>query len=99
MPACPCPNSVLSSFVSCTYMGDRNFRDAPWVLSCSTFSGFMLNNMRLRHLFPLLLAFLSFASVAKADVAVLLEEPYSYDGALAGTGQIGRASCRERVER
>jgi hypothetical protein len=24
--------------------------------------------------------------MAKADVAVLLEEPYSYDGALAGTG-------------
>lgn len=29
---------------------------------------------------------LCFASTVRADVAVLLEEPYSYDGALAGTG-------------
>lgn len=34
-----------------------------------------------------LLAFLFFGAVgARADVAVLLEEPYSYDGAFAGTG-------------
>jgi hypothetical protein len=33
-----------------------------------------------------LLALICFAPAARADVAVLLEEPYSYDGALAGTG-------------
>jgi len=41
--------------------------------------------MRLRLLIPLLL-FSCLAPAARADVAVLLEEPYSYDGALAGTG-------------
>jgi hypothetical protein len=36
---------------------------------------------------PLLLILLAaFAPRARADVAVLLEEPYSYDGAFAGTG-------------
>jgi hypothetical protein len=34
----------------------------------------------------ILLALLWLAPQSKADVAVLLEEPYSYDGALAGTG-------------
>jgi hypothetical protein len=34
----------------------------------------------------ILLALLWFAPQSKADVAVLLEEPYSYDGAFAGTG-------------
>jgi hypothetical protein len=33
-----------------------------------------------------LLGLVTFAPITKADVAVLLEEPYSYDGALAGTG-------------
>jgi hypothetical protein len=41
----------------------------------------------LRTLVVSLLALLFFGAVgARADVAVLLEEPYSYDGALAGTG-------------
>jgi hypothetical protein len=39
---------------------------------------------KLRWLVPLI--FLAVASRARADVAILLEEPYSYDGALAGTG-------------
>jgi hypothetical protein len=34
----------------------------------------------------ILLALLWLVPRAKADVTVLLEEPYSYDGALAGTG-------------
>jgi hypothetical protein len=38
----------------------------------------------LRGLAPLLL--LGMASCARADIAILLEEPYSYDGAFAGTG-------------
>jgi hypothetical protein len=42
--------------------------------------------MRLRLPIRLLLALLWFAPATRADVAVLLEEPYSYDGALAGTG-------------
>ena len=42
--------------------------------------------MRLRLLISLLLACVCLTPVAHADVAVLLEEPYSYDGALAGTG-------------
>ena len=33
-----------------------------------------------------LLAVLAFAAPARADVAILLEEPYSLDGSLAGTG-------------
>jgi hypothetical protein len=33
-----------------------------------------------------LLAFAAFAPASRADVAVLLEEPYSLDGSLAGTG-------------
>jgi hypothetical protein len=42
--------------------------------------------MRLaKALFPLIL-FLCLGVSARADVAVLLEEPYSYDGAFAGTG-------------
>jgi hypothetical protein len=41
----------------------------------------------LRILVVGLLALLTFGAVgARADVAVLLEEPYSYDGAFAGTG-------------
>ncbi len=41
----------------------------------------------LRILVTSLLALLFFgAAAARADVAVLLEEPYSYDGAFAGTG-------------
>jgi hypothetical protein len=41
----------------------------------------------LRILVVSLLALLGFGAVgARADVAVLLEEPYSYDGAFAGTG-------------
>src|SRR5436305_489107 len=43
--------------------------------------------MRLRLLIiRMLLGLVTFAPIAKADFAVLLEEPYSYDGALAGTG-------------
>ncbi len=42
--------------------------------------------MRRRLLIWLLLGLACLAPMAKADVAVLLEEPYSYDGALAGTG-------------
>ena len=42
--------------------------------------------MRLAKLIVLLLALLWLVPQANADVTVLLEEPYSYDGALAGTG-------------
>jgi hypothetical protein len=42
--------------------------------------------MRLTRPIGLLALLLSGASRARADVAVLLEEPYSYDGAFAGTG-------------
>ena len=42
--------------------------------------------MRLARLGSLLSLLLWLTPYAKADVAVLLEEPYSYDGALAGTG-------------
>lgn len=42
--------------------------------------------MRLAGLGSLLSLLLWLTPYAKADVAVLLEEPYSYDGALAGTG-------------
>jgi len=42
--------------------------------------------MRLARLTWLLSLLLWLAPRAQADVAVLLEEPYSYDGALAGTG-------------
>jgi hypothetical protein len=42
--------------------------------------------MRPATIFGLLLALLGFSPLAKADITVLLEEPYSYDGALAGTG-------------
>jgi hypothetical protein len=42
--------------------------------------------MRLAKLTVLLLALLWLVPQADADVTVLLEEPYSYDGALAGTG-------------
>jgi hypothetical protein len=42
--------------------------------------------MRLAKHFGILLALLWLMPQAKADVTVLLEEPYSYDGALAGTG-------------
>jgi hypothetical protein len=44
----------------------------------------VLRPIRLTWLVPLLLLWLT--PNARADVAVLLEEPYSYDGALAGTG-------------
>jgi hypothetical protein len=36
----------------------------------------------------LLLALAAFAPVSRADVAILLEEPYSLDGSLAGTGHV-----------
>jgi hypothetical protein len=42
--------------------------------------------MRLAKLIVLLIALLWLVPQANADVTVLLEEPYSYDGALAGTG-------------
>jgi hypothetical protein len=42
--------------------------------------------MSVTRLFALLALSLGLAAGAKADVAILLEEPYSYDGALAGTG-------------
>src|SRR4029077_13779201 len=42
--------------------------------------------MRLRFPIWSLLALLYLAPAARADVTVLLEEPYSYDGAFAGTG-------------
>jgi hypothetical protein len=42
--------------------------------------------MRLKTLAWVALCLLSAAPRSRADVAVLLEEPYSYDGALAGTG-------------
>jgi hypothetical protein len=42
--------------------------------------------MRLAGLISALSLLLWFAPHARADVAVFLEEPYSYDGALAGTG-------------
>jgi hypothetical protein len=44
------------------------------------------NGMRLAKLTWMLFLFLWLVPRAQADVAVLLEEPYSYDGALAGTG-------------
>ena len=46
----------------------------------------MAVNMKLAGLCVLLLAFQWVPGMANANVAVLLEEPYSYDGALAGTG-------------
>ena len=46
----------------------------------------MAVNMKPAGLCLLLLAFHSVPGKANANVAVLLEEPYSYDGALAGTG-------------
>jgi hypothetical protein len=46
----------------------------------------MAVNMKPAGLCLLLLAFHSVPAKANANVAVLLEEPYSYDGALAGTG-------------
>ena len=42
--------------------------------------------MSVTRLCALLALTLGLAAGAKADVAILLEEPYSYDGALAGTG-------------
>jgi hypothetical protein len=42
--------------------------------------------MRLARLISLLSLLVWLAPHARADVAVFLEEPYSYDGALAGTG-------------
>jgi hypothetical protein len=42
--------------------------------------------MKLAKLVTTLSLLLSLSPYAKADVAVLLEEPYSYDGAFAGTG-------------
>jgi hypothetical protein len=42
--------------------------------------------MKLARVYVLLLAFLWVPGQANANVAVLLEEPYSYDGVLAGTG-------------
>src|SRR6202795_1790552 len=42
--------------------------------------------MSMAKLFGLLSIFLWLAPRATADVTILLEEPYSYDGALAGTG-------------
>src|SRR6266403_4141815 len=42
--------------------------------------------MKSLRLGGLLLLFLCLTPQVHADVAVLLEEPYSYDGALAGTG-------------
>ena len=44
-----------------------------------------MNTGKLGGLIAVLL-FLGFAPRAHADVTILLEEPYSYDGALAGTG-------------
>ena len=46
----------------------------------------MAVNMKPAGLCILLLAFQCVPGKANANVAVLLEEPYSYDGALAGTG-------------
>ncbi len=46
--------------------------------------GAKINWARMAALFFVLL--IGVAARARADVAVLLEEPYSYDGALAGTG-------------
>ncbi len=45
-------------------------------------------NMRIAKLGGLLLVFAALAPQAHADVAVLLEEPYSYDGTFAGTGHV-----------
>ena len=50
-------------------------------------AGWMKIISRIRFLLLVFLpAFLSFAPSSRADVTILLEEPYSYDGALAGTG-------------
>ncbi len=46
----------------------------------------MWSNLRLFHLGILLFLLIAFTPKAHADITVLLEEPYSYDGALAGTG-------------
>jgi hypothetical protein len=45
-------------------------------------------DMRIAKLGGLLLVFTVLAPQARADIAVLLEEPYSYDGAFAGTGHV-----------
>jgi hypothetical protein len=45
-------------------------------------------NMKLARLCVLLLAFLWVPGKVNANVAVLLQEPYSHDGALAGTGHV-----------
>ena len=42
--------------------------------------------MRYVNLSALFLFLLCFVPIARADVTILLEEPYSYDGAFAGTG-------------
>src|SRR5712692_8941291 len=42
--------------------------------------------MKAVKLAGLLLVFLCLVPQARADVTILLEEPYSYDGAFAGTG-------------
>lgn len=46
----------------------------------------MCPNRKVLQLVVVLLLSAGFAAKANADVTVLLEEPYSYDGALAGTG-------------
>lgn len=46
----------------------------------------MCPEMRMTRFGILVLIILGFTSKAHADITVLLEEPYSYDGALAGTG-------------
>jgi hypothetical protein len=45
-----------------------------------------VDTVKLARLISLLALVLFLAPRSRADVAVLLEEPYSYDGALAGTG-------------
>ena len=64
----------------------NNFVVAFWVLTCRGIFDCQREAMKVARVVFLLSAFLCLGISAKADVTILLEEPYSYDGALAGTG-------------
>src|SRR6202051_2530026 len=69
------------------YLGTGcNFAPQGWVLIAAASPAANVNSMRIMKLAWVALLLLSAAPRSRADVAVLLEEPYSYDGALAGTG-------------
>src|ERR1700675_3822407 len=82
----PGATSSFSPLLSATYLGLATWRSKCGLLLAAALAAANFNSMRLAKLFALLSLLPWLAPLANADATILLEEPYSYDGALAGTG-------------